>query len=802
MPGRRWITWLAFLACAGTAAAQVVGPASRVLSVGFPAAGNTGTVVREGQWFPVRVALAIEGTDVFTGQLRLEALDLDGDRVAYRREITITPKPDGSPTEVTLYAAVNASNELPPTVDVLDSRGTTIARLDLPAGESVSNDCLFVLDISDRRVTKLQLLETPGWYPGQPTEGVRPYYRDIVVSPLPARDLPPHWWGLEAVDVIVWDAPNPAALRLEQLDALLEWVRCGGQLIVGVGESWNAIRGSALESGMPLAGPGPTVDAVALGTLRRLAGLPAWRSDGVERSVTLTTAGLAEGALRTVGEVHPQGLINLITMRPVGSGRVVATAATLRDLTGLLVSHEKLFGQLLDLNPYTAEFQQNAQNAIMHTLLEHHVLYDDVVRPVGFGQATALRGLTAFLFVGIYIAVATVASWWWLRGRKLSHLSWVVFGGFAVAASLLSVVTVTAMRSLSRGVQALCVVDLDAGSSAARGPCLFGYRSPGRARVRGGLPDEFGRSFLRPLAQSPRGSNRYVTPARYAAEPTRAMLDDVLMRATLKQLEGYWAGDLAGSVRGDLTVERSTGRLTEDSWLRNDLPVDVDGGYLLFCDPRQDLNGVPRAAGLTTPYPLPLADNVEENVKEVPPALNVLLVPLPKLARGQQTSRLGADVYQAVNVARQRWQTAAKRKRSDLFEGNRDLPTLHQAQLEWRRRGLGLGGDEALRGLLLASTRGLHLHCRLGNFANPDTPLRSDGLPSLDISHWLLSGHDRHGENLGQAVLLLWHEGGGPAVLHVDGEPRPAYDGLTLYRVRIPMHYAGLPPSAGEGAGP
>ena len=85
----------------------------------------------------------------------------------------------------------------------------------------------------------------PGW-------GNRNYYRSICIASLPARDLPDRWWGLEAVDVVVWDEPNPDSLSIAQLQALVRWVRNGGQLVLGVGPAGALIQKSALAEIMPL----------------------------------------------------------------------------------------------------------------------------------------------------------------------------------------------------------------------------------------------------------------------------------------------------------------------------------------------------------------------------------------------------------------------------------------------------------------------------------------------------------------------------------------------------------------------
>jgi hypothetical protein len=797
----RYVVSLSLL-LAGLPAALAQNVQGQVDAVGFQASNCA--VLRAGQWFPVRVSLTSQGGQVFTGELRFESIDLDGDRVAFTQpNVTLTGEA-GPPKRFWCYAACNATNELPSGVEVVSPEGALIAELPLPSQPLVviPNDDFLVLDISYPAVTALNNLQVPTAAPGQPTDAIRRFYRNVIVARMPATDLPDRWWGLEAVNVLVWDQPDPAILSLAQRDALVEWVRNGGQLVLGVGSKWPALRKSELTPLLPLQGEGPTVEVQKLEVFFDRMTLPAWKTREFRNPIAVTTAQPAADACRTLGEYGPTGSLALITMRAFGSGRVVATAASLADLTNEVpVDEAKLFGALFDLNAYSKEFAAKLTEGSQYAgLVDRTWLYDGVVQPIAFGAATALRSGLAFLFVAAYIALATIVSWTWLRGRGLTHVSWTVFAGFAVAASGLSLGTVGALRSLSGGVRSVCILDMEAGSTAARGRALFGYRSATRQRADLTVPGEG--NFLRPLAKDPRGASKYVTPARYAAVPAKAALDGVLMRATLKQFEGFWHGDLEGTIRADLVVDRGKGRLTAGSWIANDLSVDLAGGYLLFIDPRQDQGGVPwRAAGLTSVYALPEEEGGAADVSVVPPAINVLVVRVPKIPAGQQVSRLGQADYEQVDQNWVVWARSGNRKRSEMFQKERDLPTLWHEQQAWAAGGalarlLGdVGGPERM--LLLASTRDYFLHNGGVDFKTVGRPLSTDGLPELDVTDWLMGG-----QREGRAVLITWADGPGPARLLRGGKPLELLDGLTVYRVRLPIYYGGNPPPSAGAASP
>ena len=772
---------------ATVAAAQPV--QGQVDTLGFQA--TNASVVRLGQWFPILVSLKSQGSQPFAGELRAEDIDLDGDRVAFTRPQVTVSGEAGPPRTFWCYGVTNSLNELPQNIDVVSQDGALVLQMPLPPCAQLLCDDLVVLDLSAAKITSLNALQTPSWSPGQPTAGMRPFYRSVVPVTLPrgARDLPDRWWGLEAVNVIIWDQPDPAVLSIPQRDALLEWVRNGGQLIVGVGATWGALSKSDLAPILPLTGEGTLRSVQRLDIFQARMAWADRAPPGLREPIPVILADLAPGAFRTLGDFGPGNEpINLITMRLVGSGRVVATAAGLRDLASAGADPQKVFAALIDLNPHTKEFLEKEVQTAQISLFPSTPLYDDIVKQIGFGGQRALRGLTAFLFVGLYVGLATLASWWWLRGRKLTHLSWTVFAAFAVVASALSLATVGALRGFSR-VHSVCVLDTEAGATVARGYCLFGYRSPTRQLVELSLPGD--NNFLRPLARNPKSTSFYVTPARYAAIPAKATLADVLMRATLKQVEGYWHGELSGALRAQLTADRATGRLTPTSWIASDLGVDIDGGVLVFIDPRlQDGAQSPpwRVNGLTRPYELPEEDGGKGDLKYVPPAVNILAVPVPRIPAGQRVDTLGHSDYQRVDERLAQWGRQADRKRSD----RPDLPTLWADQQAWSGNTtfpfLGTGLSPALNKLLLAATRNYHLHNRSSDFNSVGVPVTSEGLPDLDVTHWLARG---------QAVLLCWSNAPGPARLYRNGRQLETDEGLTFYRVRLPLDYEGVAPRGG-----
>lgn len=771
-----------YFLCQPAAADVVVG---QVASAGFPAGTMSGAVFRPGQWFPVRAQLAMQGTGTSTRGLRLVCTDLDGDRVMVLRPQATLSTEGGSPQRVfTCYGLANEPDEAPRELQLIDDAGQVRERLPMPSIDALSNDDMLLLDISAQPVLAFNRLLPANWSAGAGNDPTREYYRAVVTARSTAADLPDRWFGLEAVDVVVWDEPSADDLkRLPQMEALRTWVRNGGQLVIGVGSAWSALRAGPLAELLPLSGAGSTVELRDLPVFRQRLCLEAAADRPKDRPFIACSAGLASGAMRTLGEFGGPdgGAINLLSMKLHGSGRVTASAVSLRELSALPIDNDTFFAALLELNRLPAKVRENESNFIQQAIADKP-LYGDVVRAVGFLADRAARGLLAFVFVAVYIGAATIGAWAWLVRTKRTEHAWTAFTAAAVAASLFSIGAAGLTRGCARGVESLEIVDLESGADSGRAHCLFGYRSPTRSRDALALSGEGG--FIRPMTRDPLRKSYFVTADRYTALPAEAALRNTPVRATLKQLEGFWQGPLDGTIRARIVLDRRSGRVTPDSFVVNDLRTDLEGAVLIYTDPRMEANGVPRPAARTTLYDEPSAP------ASVPPAANIVVLELPAMESRSRSSDLGARAYAELDVRLGRWAAQKAPPRT----GKPDLLTLYAQQRAWRASG------SPVAGVLLASTRNYHLHTQAWLSDQVDAPLTTAGLFDLEISHWLVSGRTDDGRLAGGAILFAWGRGGGPARLEVNGAPRESDRGITIYRVQVPLEYIGEPPTAGVSA--
>ena len=86
-------------------------------------------------------------------------------------------------------------------------------------------------------------------------------------------------------------------------------------------------------------------------------------------------------------------------------------------------------------------------------------LFGEITNAIGFVKKARVLRIAAIGFVVAYILLSTFATWWWLKKRSLTQMSWTAFAACAVAASFLSLATVGMSRGFSR-VHAVTIYDM------------------------------------------------------------------------------------------------------------------------------------------------------------------------------------------------------------------------------------------------------------------------------------------------------------------------------------------------------
>lgn len=565
-----------------------------VTRVGFPTTADD--VFRGGAWTPIIVDLALNNETSFDGSLRVGQRDRDGDECYDRVNVHLRAETGGNQRYYLYVLADRWDNKAQFVVELFDEEGNAVL---VPSQQAltyqvepaqqpirITDDDVVVLSISNAAIGRVQELT-------QPRQGMVAS-RQLHVGHMSPFDLPELWIGLEMVDYIVWDDARPEELTQRQVAALVEWVQQGGTLLLAASRSAGAIRLSEpLYSILP-AELGPVKPVVNLPDIRRallsstedsddrLSEDNGWWELPFASAVATVDCTLRVGAVRVARDPQdPNGQSNILTRRDVGRGQVLFSGVTLRDLFSGGGDAVRFFHELFDLGP-----NNNTERVIPET----EDLSPFVESAVSFAKSGSVFLGLAIIFSAGYVLLATLGSWTALGVRGWRHHSWTAFGLVGIAASLLSVVAVNGIRGLGVTMHQISIVDLSAGEAKGFATALFGIKTGTDRRMNFWLPaDPIGATdptstncFLRPLPAPRRfsgGLRGYSDPGAYALVPAAAVINDVRIRATLKQLEGRWTGALGGTVTGALTTKGI--ELLDGSYVINNLGVDLKDCYLL-----------------------------------------------------------------------------------------------------------------------------------------------------------------------------------------------------------------------------
>jgi len=557
----------------GAAAARVVG---RVVHVGFPA--SIGHVVRRGAWMPVVVDLGLEGQAAFDGFLRAEQPDKDGDLVFDQVRVQLREE-SGASRRYVLYCVARPGGlgPVPLSVDVLDENGVIVEVVDEPRGElvrslklpqspeAIGDSGYLILAVTPRVTGKIEYLTTP--------DQQDKFDRRMVVAHLQPGELPDRWQGLEAVNCIVWDAADATQLTGRQLEALVRWVRHGGLLMLAASDTADTLAKSKQLGPILPVEIGPASSTTRLGELRKsLLGVK-WLAEEQDRAEDLgrnddrprryyrrplpfVMCRTAEGA-RTV--LHEDELdATMVARRAVDRGEVVFVAAKLEHLL-------KTREGIRPVEFFKKTLQLRQPRTVDATVPNASDLFPYLDGAVGFRRSTGLYLLGALLFSIAYVGVATFGSWSFLRSRGWTRHAWPAFAVVAGAAAALSLLAVQSMRGVGQSLQQLTIVDATAGGTAATATAYFGLKTGTHTVLDAWMPSDYAQltepertdCYLKPMplsADPHAAGSGYADPARYRLVPSSAVLRDVPIRATLKQFEGHWFGNLRRTIEADIAI--------------------------------------------------------------------------------------------------------------------------------------------------------------------------------------------------------------------------------------------------------
>jgi hypothetical protein len=597
----------------------------RIVQIGYRMSGTQDDVLdenagmqkyREGTWVPILVELFNdENAPLFEGRLRVMQRDRDGDLAMTEEPVAVRGL-----RRYWLYTVANPQRgDALFSVQLLNADGNVVRIRDSFSGKEserlvpstlsppikLGTEDVAILDISNRQVSQLYRLTGKARTDAEGKE--LSLSRPVVIARGTAKDLPSHWCGLDMVNAIVWDAPDPAVLpdAVHQMRALTEWVYHGGILVLGVGRTWQTVQKSALGPMLP----GPLSASQDAQTLPEMAKFLSKATDDETTATegrlksTITICPLERSALRADTRVlYPPDRSSdriLVCRRIIGRGQIVYVGAELRDLYAQGGNNDDLTVNLLSLRRQSPRDEQTHGG--------DKELFPSLSGFVSFAVKAGLFFLFAIIFVVTYILVTTLGAWQWLKTRGWSRHSWTLFAALAVAASLLSLAAVRVIRGIGYEAEELNIVDLHAneyqgqGKYEAQATCFYGLKTGSHERLDILLPPDWVNideaadtpCTLRVLPPEPGTSEDYYASSdSYQIVPTRGRLNGVPFRATLKQFEGSWRGEIGGRITASITCTKDTSnyyRIDGNSWIKNELGVDLQECYLFTAeaDPSQ-----------------------------------------------------------------------------------------------------------------------------------------------------------------------------------------------------------------------
>ncbi|HEY1066245.1 MAG TPA: hypothetical protein VGE52_09055, partial [Pirellulales bacterium] len=293
------------------------------------------------------------------------------------------------------------------------------------------------------------------------------------------QSLPQRWYGYDGVDLIVLSSAAPElydALSDAQREALFDWIRRGGRVLLSGGASAPQL----FAAGRPLAdlAPGRFDRIYSLTSSRALEDFSESTQRLFPTAETRLDVSVFEG---DAGKViaSEKGAVPLVTRRALNYGEVIFVSADLHnrlfiDWSGL----DQFYNRLLGWRP-VAETQTDepAPNA---AFMQQHIT----------DLATDLRiSLEKFdvwpppfmLVVGmilVYILLIGPGDYFFLKRLGRMELTWVTFPAIVVLVSVAAYWTARTSRGDKLKVNQVNVVDIDVNSKTARGTTVANIFAP------------------------------------------------------------------------------------------------------------------------------------------------------------------------------------------------------------------------------------------------------------------------------------------------------------------------------------
>jgi hypothetical protein len=449
---------------------------------------------KSGAWMPVYVDITAGKDGLARAEMIVEAADSDDVRSRYT--VAVSPLEPNDTTTVIGYARPgNLSSEISVTF-VAD--GKTIAKPHSDTYGGMDAWQHLYLSIGSRLHT-LRMALDPSVKEGEEDSLYSKDNSNRRVAVIEdVRQLPNRWFVYEPIDLMILatgNRDNLNALLNEQegrKDALIDWVRHGGRLIVSVGRNQDVVAGiKALQPVLPVAITGLKQKVAEL---RRMATWTGPQPKAFQNPTSRNNPGTRPPVDVAKLERKPGREIDvllseqedfpLIVRGSYGLGQVTVVAFDLdaQPFTAWAPSGQRDFWKkLLEYTAPPAPNDQMMQGGRMvsnqnvdpdlATKLEGQLEVFDDVPVISFGWVA--------LFILLYILVVGPLDYFFLKKVvKRLELTWITFPTVVITISVAAYFTAYWLKGNDQKINKLDVIDIDAQTGTVFGNSWFTIFSP------------------------------------------------------------------------------------------------------------------------------------------------------------------------------------------------------------------------------------------------------------------------------------------------------------------------------------
>jgi hypothetical protein len=474
---------------------------SEDIQIGFPTGAEAGEAVDEkgrlslykaGFWTPVNVYFKAGPEPITAGYVAVEGTDSDDVQNSYTVPLPPSGVPANEPFRVLTYTKLgSAGGELRVTVNA-DGKSYEVRK----GYDAIGPGDILYLTLGSRLPSLRQSIAAPPANPNVMGSRTRTTYVDQDVHTLPDR-----WFGYSGVDLVLLTTGRVEfvrALRQERdhrKEALMEWVRRGGRLVISCGRNQQEVPD--LLGGLQIELP---VEVTGLLPLQSLDSLQAWLPPGtpplsnpidkkrpgappapVEVARLLRKPGREVETVVPAREGDPSP--PLIVRAPFGMGQVMLVAFDLDQPPFMSWAGQGKFWERLQDKTRTKPADPNQPNTPQYrygtgdstndlaAALERNLENFQDIPVISFGWVA--------LFILIYIVIVGPLDYLFLKKVvKRLELTWITFPTVVLLVSAGAYYAAYSLKGNDLKVNKLDLVDIDFQTGRSYGHTWFTVFSP------------------------------------------------------------------------------------------------------------------------------------------------------------------------------------------------------------------------------------------------------------------------------------------------------------------------------------